>query len=294
MHITMLGHSGAGKTTFMACMYAVLQNEVGGFCVNAQDSSDHDRLIEIANHLVEIGDYPAPTDQRDSYRLWLLHGDDPILDFTWVDYRGNALNESTSSAAARDLREDLQASDAILAFFDAKALANSKRRRNRDVGRMISLLGKALGEVDYPMPVALTVTKADLVDDLHSAVETLQPLIETIARSQWIQGAFIPTACGRDLIDGVQLPTLFSLHVGIHARLERLSEEIPKMLADAQSYESKSGYLDSILSWLKRESSWNQLAQRRYSAAKEQVEVHNRLVEPANALGKYLDDITRF
>jgi MftR C-terminal domain len=42
MKIVMLGHSNAGKTTYMSLMYEAMQEGVGGFVVSADSQEDHD------------------------------------------------------------------------------------------------------------------------------------------------------------------------------------------------------------------------------------------------------------
>lgn len=294
MKITMLGHSNVGKTTFMACMYAVLQSDVGGFRIIAKDEDDHVRLIELANQVVDGIGYPRGTDHRSEYDLWLVHDDEPVLDFTWVDYRGGALKENSASEEAKALYADLMQSDGIVVFFDAEELLKNTGRRNKDVGRMINLLSKTLGDVEHPLPVSFTLTKTDLVDDLDAALEPILPLAQTIARSKWVHGALVPTICKASEIVGVHLPTLFCLNIGIQAHLYRLSKAIEGICEEAQVYERRSGILDDIGSWFNGETSYSELARRGYAEHNRQVSIHNYLVEPANNLGEHVSDILKF
>ena len=59
----MLGHTGVGKTTYLASLYGSLQREVEGFSLSTSKSRDHDRLIQLANTIGK-GEYPLSTDQK--------------------------------------------------------------------------------------------------------------------------------------------------------------------------------------------------------------------------------------
>jgi hypothetical protein len=244
---------------------------------------------------VDDGIYPAATATRGEYDLQLLHNGAQVLPITWIDYRGAALLENASSNDAQRLVQDLKEADAILAFFDAVALTNLRSRRNREVGRLVAVLTKAIADLDQIMPVGLILTKFDQLDDnADDAIEPLQGLIDAISQSQTIHGALVPTACGRDQLINVAVPVLFVLHLGILGRLHRLKSSVGVHMERGRRLQSNAGVID----WLS--SKWNglptngQLASREFTAASSEIALHNQLVVPADALAPHLKDTIRF
>jgi hypothetical protein len=57
----MLGHSDAGKTTYMSLMYEMMGRGVGGFVVSAENPDDHVRLSAAAK-AIRTGRYPPVSD----------------------------------------------------------------------------------------------------------------------------------------------------------------------------------------------------------------------------------------
>src|SRR5262249_27415924 len=165
MRILMIGHSSVGKTTFMASTYGAMQAGVNGFTLRAAEPRAHDQLVPLHGE-GRRGRYPAPTDQRAEYKFQLRHDGKGCFEFTWVDFRGGAIAERSSSREAAKLVEDLKACDGTLLFFDAAAAARGDEDAN-EIGRVSVLLGQAIAARQRPMPVGLVFTKADLVKDHH-------------------------------------------------------------------------------------------------------------------------------
>lgn len=162
MKVLMLGHSDAGKTSYMASMYTQMNtNRYIGFGIVANDPTDHQSLFRLGTRLRSAGEYPSPTDVRQEYAFSLtLHGRS-VLPFTWVDYRGGALYDSGGSQSQLDtLIEDLREADAVLIFLDGPKLLSPAGDDGVDVGRLTSILG-AIADHSHPPPVALIVSKAD-------------------------------------------------------------------------------------------------------------------------------------
>ncbi len=165
MKVTMLGRSDAGKTTYMAAMYAVMNGQHQsrrGFGVIAANGGDHESLLRLGQRITREGDYPSATDVRGEYAFSLTLNGSVVLPFTWVDHRGGALYESTGAASQLDtLLADLRDSDAILVFLDAPTLVHDADG-NADIGRLAAVLGNLLGE-RLPPPIAFVVSKADVL-----------------------------------------------------------------------------------------------------------------------------------
>lgn len=164
MKITMLGHSDAGKTTFMASMYSIMNarhRTNRGFGIVATNEVDHQALLHLGNRIAIASDYPSPTDVRSEYEFVLTLNGNAMVPFRWVDYRGGALYDRTGSGDTDldALSNDLQNSDAVLVFMDASKLVEPEDD-GPDVGRLVVVLNKIACK-ELPPPVALIVSKCD-------------------------------------------------------------------------------------------------------------------------------------
>lgn len=90
MNILMVGHSGAGKTSFMAGMYKNLGDAQEGYGIRAKDSTQKKNLERMAQNL-SVGQYPSGTDIQQMYRFELTCAGKDVVPFNWMDYRGGIL-----------------------------------------------------------------------------------------------------------------------------------------------------------------------------------------------------------
>ena len=198
MNVLMLGHSGVGKTTYVASMYGTMQSRTAGFSIKTKYAEDKERLLELYK-AIRHGNYPAPSHQREKYSFQLCYQGEKVLSFRWIDYRGSSFFEkSQDSDDARILHRDLKASDAVIAFVDCNALA-SRNRYFPEIRRMGLLLAAAVQKTSRIFPLGIVLAKADLVG--KPTAELLQPLkdlLEAVQASKRITGALIPIACGRE------------------------------------------------------------------------------------------------
>ena len=118
MKIVMLGHTGVGKTTYMASLYGILQNPINGFTLRAQSTQDHAQLMDLY-HQIHYGTYPEATMQRGQYDFLLRYEGKTAYPFTWVDYRGGALRELRDSFETQQLMQELKEAEGIVMFCDA-------------------------------------------------------------------------------------------------------------------------------------------------------------------------------
>jgi signal recognition particle receptor subunit beta len=226
MKIVMLGHSNAGKTTYVSLMYETMSAGVEGFTVLAESAEDHRRLLAAAK-AVRAGRYPDPSDQRHDYRLRLHHGDSPLISFTWRDYRGGALLDTSASPQAKEFRADLAAADGIVIFVDAPELASNTRAR-RKVRSLVFNLMTAIEDRPQTTPIVLAMTKCDLFSQepvWEVLLEPFVPLLQAVADTRHIHATLVDLACGPQPIN-IPYPVLFCLFFGIRARAEVLSERL--------------------------------------------------------------------
>ena len=303
MNIVMLGHSGVGKTTYMASMYGRLQKPIKGFRLKAQDTGSHEYLLQLAAD-IRKGIYPMATDQRASYRFQLEYEGESVLPFTWVDYRGGALRETQNSPGANQLVKDLQAADGILLFCDSATLKKGRSLKS-EIGRMIMLASRALESVDRLLPLVIALTKYDLVGSISGDVRSvvmsmddvmLEPfmgMIEAVGASENVQGTIIPISCGQKPIN-VQLPVLFALYIGIAMKGATLEEQFEGEMARAELYKNNAGWWDNFVSVLKQEPSFGEMAQKQYALAGKTYLETQKIIKPATALLEYLEHLPSF
>jgi len=210
MKIVMLGPTGVGKTTYMASVYGELQREVKGFTLRATDREERKNLLELADKVL-LGQYPAATNQRSEYKFELRYQGKAVLPITWADYRGGALLETQNSQQARSLAGDLEDADGLMIFCDCQVLAQNANRQ-KHLARMVRLVSQAVQKLDKPLSLSVILTKSDTITQF--SLEMLNPfqgLISAIEASDYIDGALIPIACGKRIVN-VHLPLLFTLH----------------------------------------------------------------------------------
>jgi hypothetical protein len=324
MKNVMLGHSGDGKTTYVASAYERLQDPVDGFTIRTANDADHRHLRSLAGDIAR-GRYPPPTAIRSEYEFALHFERKEVLDFTWADYRGGALMDSASAADTARLRADLRECDAIQVFVDAAAVAAGKRVRGQ-IGRITNFIGEAISRLERPLPLAVILTKCDLVPEEQQNERILEPvrgLMDAVRASKFVLGSVIPVACGPEA-QNLELPVLFVLHHGLmvlaskrhdqwkrkYAEFERLSEEVEEL----------EKHIEGLLEQYRKQSIlhdiWGaitddgplQRAKRAHptlvAKAQEGAEAADKanrklrklrpLIEPAKALGKYLEDLGTF
>ncbi|MFJ4846351.1 MULTISPECIES: hypothetical protein [unclassified Streptomyces] len=298
MDIVMLGHSAAGKTTYVSLMYAVMREGVEGLSLRAEDPYAHRVLMRAAEAVLE-GRYPPASDQRAVFDLVLQHDGRDIFPFRWRDYRGGALKERAgSSTQAGQLHEDLKQSQGIILFVDAQRLithsaaAGEVRRMTVHVQRALEARGEAL------TPLVLALTKCDLVDlddqgVLDRLIAPFQQLIDGIAATQHIHGAVVPLSCGPDPVN-VAVPVLWSLHFGIVGRGIELQESVDGRLAAARDAAARDTIGDRLSSWWKGEPSWASISARHQLEAQAEFARLQPLVAPAERLGGLLEDVACF
>ncbi|WP_328914950.1 MULTISPECIES: TRAFAC clade GTPase domain-containing protein [unclassified Streptomyces] len=298
MDIVMLGHSAAGKTTYVSLMYAAMREGVEGLSLRAEDPYAHRSLMRAAEAVLR-GHYPPASDQRAVFDLVLQHNGRDVFPFRWRDYRGGTLLERAgTSPQAAQLHEDLTQAQGIILFADAPRLLNHAsaagevRRMTVHVLRALQARGEAL------TPVVLTLTKCDLVDMddegvLARLIEPFQQLIDGIAATEHLFGALVPVSCGPSPVN-VAVPVLWSLHFGVVGRAMQLRASADERFTAARQAAAKDTLGDRISSWWKSEPSWAAISARHQLEAQAELARLEPLAEPAERLGSLLEDVASF
>ncbi|OQW92334.1 MAG: hypothetical protein BWK78_02000 [Thiotrichaceae bacterium IS1] len=305
MKIVELGYSGVGKTTYMASMYGTLQEGFGGFKLRTIDHAEHTRLLGLYAS-IKAGNYPPATSQRNEYDFYLQHGGKDIFQFTWADYRGKAIRETSDSYEAQRLHQDICSADGIMIFFDCKALIKGDAKAN-EIRRVTALMNKAFQDLNQPISLAIVLTKIDLVEKENfksGLLEPLKGLIEVVETSNMVSGTLIPVACGIKMIN-TQMPVLFALQTRVRSTVNMLNEEYKKYASEAESCEEEArkeqklasglgGFFRDLGRSILSETTHAELARRNWREAEEKKEKAQAklaewqpLSQPANDLNYY-------
>ena len=289
MNILMLGHSGVGKTTYMASMYGFMQAGVDKFSLTSRYIRDHDDLVSLAR-AIQRSAYPPPTAIKSSYEFYLEYGGRRFFPFTWSDYRGGALTERSSSEDARQLVQDLSKCDGILVFCDSEQAA-SRRGAGRDIRRMTSLIGEALSRIKRLVPIGIVFTKYDLVEEVDEHMwDSIEGLCQVVEASESLVGAVIPVACGSKP-ENIELPLLFLLYCGVALTYSALAEQMEDDRRESDHYAQEADehpiwdFIDGIFG-----DSDSDRAAEAYERAEQKWAELEPLIEPCQSLGQYLEE----
>ena len=293
MKIVMLGHTGVGKTTYMASLYGVMQQNVEGFRLKTANSKHHNHWLELAES-IRAGKYPLPTDQRSEYEFSLRYQGRSILQFSWSDYRGGALRESQDSLQAQSLIQDLRAADGIMLFCDCDTLAKGNIRSNQ-IGRMTALTRYALENLNRPISLGIILTKVDLVADFtESLLANFKGLIGAINASELVIGAFIPIACGTQLCN-VPMPLLFVLQASVLFQADSSYQAYKQHASQAELHEKNTQGLAGAMNWvfsqLSGEPTSREMASSEKNKATEKLQQYESLKGPAESLTQYIQKL---
>ncbi|MBD2134038.1 hypothetical protein H6F47_16765 [Sphaerospermopsis sp. FACHB-1094] len=293
MKIVMIGNTNVGKTTYMASLYGIMQEQVEGFSLKAINTNDHARLYELAQAIAH-GNYPSATDQRGEYDFFLQHQGKDILAFRWADYRGGAIKEKQSSEQASLLINDLREADGIMMFCDCDALMRGDIRAN-EIRRMTTLVTQALRDVEKPISLAIILSKTDKISHFQEKIiSPFEGLISVINASKWVIGAFIPIACGNQFMN-VPIPLLSALYSAVYLQAYVAQALAQKSYDKAIQWQQKSQGMGGFIRWVG--DKWNgnptdeELAQQEFAAYLEHSEKLEFIKDPVLALANYLENI---
>jgi len=187
MNILMVGHSGAGKTSFMAGMYKYLGESTDGYGISAKKENQKRQLKRMADGLV-AGRYPAGTDVQNKYEFaFTVHGSE-LIPFNWIDYRGGILlSEDPDDSDMDKFMKAIKQADALVVFLDGKKLSQSGSRWNMEYDILISCIENSLSVTHNSwFPISFVITKCDMVANgvSFSGLERFSNLFSQIEKSK--------------------------------------------------------------------------------------------------------------
>lgn len=289
MRVVMLGHSNAGKTTYMSSMYEIGKAGLKGFRIRTKEPTQEPELLRRAGDITR-GSYPPPSAQRTSYDFVLSYRFKDFHDFTWSDYRGGALLDRSSDAEAEAVLSDLHSADGIVVFADAQALADGPAGA-RAMRRLSVLLQGAIASRTTPVPLIVAYTKADLVSEdprVWERIRTpLAAVMDAAHASDGVLATDVAVACGPSARN-VEVPLLWCLGNSLINRVVALESELARSRSDAKRYAAKAGLGDSISSWWNSVPSYAKMAETARKNAERELSELRPLRRPATQLAANL------
>lgn len=259
--ITILGASMAGKTCYLLGMYGEMQMGKHGFTLSACSSEDDLQLSTLWDRLlVQAGETRWPTttiENPRTYKFEFSYGFKPLMQFEWLDYRGEALSGESTGADTVALQNHLLNSSCILLsisgeYFsqpvdEAQLTLLARKAKVNFMSRYLVDLSKAVQPTNQaPFPVVILITKYDLCHARKKdLIEDLKQIFEPLftPESGWLV-LICPVSLGKELAENrdtgkidpknLHLPLIFSLYFKLQNHLlaeQRRAETIRANLA---------------------------------------------------------------
>jgi len=259
--ITMLGTTGAGKTSYLLGMYAVMQTGVRGFTLAAKDMDMDLDLTERWEQLISVtGEdrWPPPNAAAmEHYAFDFSYGFHPLLKFEWLDYRGLALSDRSNEQDVQELSNYLAESQCVFLCISGEYLVDKitpKTVRELKSDRLNQFVQQYISKQhnptpSSPFPVAILITKYDLCHhrDKEEIVADVQKLFQALftPNSGWLV-MICPVSLGKELcndLDGANivpvnthLPVVFAVYsqlrshgIELKANRERQTQAVTKI-----------------------------------------------------------------
>ena len=201
MNIMMVGHSGAGKTAFMAAMYKYLGEDNTGYGIHAEETDQRTNLSRMARNLSQ-GIYPERTDIQSQYKFsFTVEGCD-VMPFNWLDYRGGLLtSQNPTDIEKKEFITALKYADALIIFLDGEKLSDPSSKWNNEYRVLVSCIQCAIREKKEGIyPISFVITKCDICGDTFHGLTHFQSLFEQINSSQHIEAMLLHSVVHKDCI----------------------------------------------------------------------------------------------
>lgn len=240
--IVMLGTSGAGKTSYLLGMYAIMQTGVQGFTLSAKDMDLDLELTERWEKLISVtGEDRWPTPNAatmEHYGFNFSYGFRPLMGFEWLDYRGLALSDRSTEQDVKDLVDYLASSQCLFLCISGEHLVapiTPSTVREIKSDRMNQFIQQYISERknpsnQNPFPVAIVIAKYDLCHhrDRDEIIADVQKLFQGLftPNTGWLT-MICPVSLGKELCNdldnasivpvNVHLPVVFAVYAQLRA-----------------------------------------------------------------------------
>lgn len=198
----MVGHSGAGKTSFMAGMYRYLGDSKDGYGIVAKNSKQKKQLEHMAA-LLERGKYPASTDVQEVYNFALTCNGEEIIPFNWMDYRGGILlSEDPDERDMDKFMAAIKTADALVVFLDGEKLVDKSCKWTFEYDILLTCIANSMDiERKSWFPISFVITKCDLLPpNAHFyGLDRFDNLLEQISDSKMIGASLVQCSINKDV-----------------------------------------------------------------------------------------------
>ncbi len=268
----MLGTTGAGKTSYLLGMYAVMQTGIQGFTLAAKDIDLDLELTERWEQLISLeGEdrWPAPNAAAtENYAFDFSYGFRPLIGFEWLDYRGLALSDRSEEPDVRELSDRLRESQCLFLCISGEHLIHPitpHTVRNLKSDRMNQFIQQFISNTanptrDKPFPIAVVITKYDLCHhrEKQEIIEDIKQLFQGLfaPNSGWLV-MICPVSLGKELCDNpnsaniipvnVHLPVVFA----VYSQLRSYGMELRNNRDRYSETMDKFKQINPILQWLR-------------------------------------------
>lgn len=253
--ITMLGVSGSGKTCFIYAMYDFMQKVQNGFTFITNDPDVDMDLNEGWEQIAFDGIWPAGTSETSLYEFTVMFKSRPIMEFSWIDYRGGAITERSTEEDVKDLHARINESECLVICIGAdtiKSILSNDNRKGRELVRLNNLISRYAVTKQRRIPIIFTLTKADLytTDDQKQILSVIKSYFSALYEqgAGWLF-AIVPVTLGKfedssagNSIRGVvapkniHIPVMFFLHSILKERIRDIQNKLNGISSDRSRY----------------------------------------------------------
>ena len=197
----MVGHSGAGKTSFMAGLYKYVGEDQEGYGIASRNDSQKRHLKKIANDLSK-GKYPAGTDIQQKYSFAFTVAGYDLMPFNWIDYRGGILLSDEPEDEDMDkFMKAIANADALVVFLDGEKLIQPGSKWNMEYDILISCIENSLSVSHSSLfPISFVITKCDLIPNgaTFHGLSRFDSLFSQIGKSNQVEAMLVQCAIKPD------------------------------------------------------------------------------------------------
>lgn len=213
MKILAIGLSGAGKTSFLSCMYGHFQESRCGITL----CSAGDNVLLRNFEKIEKNRYPERTVKRSEHKMEICSRYCEPCSVTFVDYAGNVFDERKmcGKSEMEMFRRDCMDFDGILCFIEQKNFEIGNMSFDRTVQIFSQIVSTG---VKRKVPIEFIVTKCDRT---RAAISDLRRMLHSLLKMSEINPALYfavfqvscSTSC-RELLE----PPVFFLFLFVYSK----------------------------------------------------------------------------
>ncbi len=300
MNILMVGHSGAGKTSFMAGLYRYVGEDPENYGIASKKASQRIQLSRMADALSK-GIYPSGTDVQQKYEFAFTVAGNELMPFNWIDYRGGILlSDDPDESDMNKFMKAISTADALVVFLDGEKLIQPGSKWNMEYDILISCIENSLTVSHNSwFPISFVITKCDAIPDgaQFHGLSRFQSLFSQIEKSKKVGGMLVQCAITKDFYHIPFYVLAYSIYGGSTIYMNRCADAYKAAMKRAEDHRPTSllgmlfGGVEQVLSGIAGfvdmgwETEYDKTWAAEYSAQKQEV-----LFEQLKACQKELEE----